>query len=155
MATAPRPGNRQHLRLARPHEDGHHGGPSAPVNRLHLVLGLLGGPLAFVLVRLAGLALLAGRCTSQSDSGTLIGPSTSQQLMVAITVLCAFIAGASGIISWHVWRQTRRGAEKQTGESERAVPFWALGGLFLSGVFFLLIVLTGALALGLSTSCVS
>jgi hypothetical protein len=37
----------------------------------------------------------------------------------------------------------------------RPTPFWALGGFFLSALFFILIILSGGLALGRGTSCVS
>jgi hypothetical protein len=86
---------------------------------------------------------------------TIIGLSTSQQLMAAITILCALIAGASGILSWHIWRAVGHREEEQTTGSIGSAAFWALGGVFLSGVFFIAIILTGGLALGLSTSCVS
>lgn len=124
-------------------------------NPLLLWLGILGGPLAFALVRLAGIVLLTGRCMHPAGSATLLGLSSSQQLMTAITIVCALIAGASWLLSWHIWRRTRRREEEQTSGSIRPVPFWALGGLFLSSVFFIFIVLTGGLALGLSTACVS
>jgi hypothetical protein len=124
-------------------------------NPFLLWLGILGGPLAFALVRLAGIVLLTGPCTHPAGSTTLFGLSSSQQLMAAITIVCALIAGASGILSWHIWRRTGRREEEQISGSIRAVPFWALGGVFLSSVFFIIIILTGGLALGLSTSCVS
>jgi dolichol kinase len=75
--------------------------------------------------------------------------------MTAITILCALIAGASGLLSWHIWRAVGRREEEQTSGSIGSTAFWALGGVFLSGVFFIAILLTGGLALGLSTSCVS
>jgi hypothetical protein len=75
--------------------------------------------------------------------------------MAAITALLALVAASSGLLSWHSWRQTRQDAETQSGESTRAAPFWALGGLFVGGIFFVLILLTGGLALGLSTTCAS
>jgi magnesium-transporting ATPase (P-type) len=124
-------------------------------NPLLLWLGILGGPLAFALVRLAGIVLLTGPCANSAGSATLLGLSSSQQLMAAITIVCALIAGASGILSWHIWRQTGRREEEQLGGSIRSTPFWALGGVFLSGVFFIIIILTGGLAIGLSTPCTS
>jgi TRAP-type C4-dicarboxylate transport system permease small subunit len=75
--------------------------------------------------------------------------------MVAITILCALSAGASGLLSWRNWRRTRRREEEQTIGTLQWVPYWALGGLFLSAVFFVAIVLTGGLAVGLSATCVS
>jgi hypothetical protein len=125
------------------------------INPVLLWLGVLGGPVAFALVRLAGVVLLTGSCRPPAENAVLVGLSSNQLIMAAITILCALIAGASGVLSWHIWRSTRQRTEHQTGESLRPVPFWAIGGLFLSSVFFVLIIFTGGLALGLSTTCVS
>jgi len=85
----------------------------------------------------------------------LLGLTSAQQMMSLVTIGAAIIAAAAGIASWRVWRQIRRQTEEESGESLSSAPFWALGGLFLSTVFFFLIVLTGALAVGLSSTCVS
>lgn len=125
-----------------------------PINPFLLWLGILGGPVAFALVRLAGIVLLRGPC-ARATSATIFGLTSSQDLMAAITILCALIAAAAGLLSWHIWRQTGRPEEEQTVGGIGSTPFWALGGLFLSAVFFVAIVLTGGLAIGLSTGCAS
>lgn len=125
-----------------------------PINPLVLWLGILGGPVAFALVRLAGYVLLKGPCV-HSTTNSVLGLSTAQQLMAAITIVCALVAAAAGLLSWHIWRQTGRPEQEQTTGSIPSVPFWALGGLFLSAVFFVAILLTGGLAVGLATACVS
>jgi dolichol kinase len=84
-----------------------------------------------------------------------LGLSSSQVTMAAITILCALLAASSGLLSWHVWRRTRRRSEDQSGESLRTAPFWALGGVFLSSVFFIAVLLVGGLAVGLGTPCVA
>lgn len=130
------------------------GTAGGPTNSLLLWLGILGGPLAFALVRLAGFVLLTGSCV-HGTSTAIFGLTSSQDLMAAITIICALIAAAAALLSWHIWRRTGRREEEQTAGGIRSVPFWALGGLFLSAVFFVAIVLTGGLAIGLSTACVS
>lgn len=126
-----------------------------PINPLVLWLCILAGPVAFGIVRLAGIVLLQGRCLHPTGTATILGLSSSQQLMAAITIVCALIAGLSGVASWHIWNRIRRPDEDRSGESLRTMPFFALGGFFLSGVFFVIIILTGGLAIGLSTVCAS
>jgi hypothetical protein len=131
------------------------GGPGRGLNPLVLVPGIVGGPIAFGITRFAGMVLVSGPC-SQSTGGTMVaGLTPSQQIFTAITIVCAIIAAISGLWSWHIWRNTPRREQDQPGESMRAVPFWALGGVFLSAVFFCVIVLDGGLALGLSSGCAS
>lgn len=113
-----------------------------------LGLGVVGGPLSFALVRLAGIALLAGTC----GQGDVVG-LTPSVLMGAITVVCAALAAGTGLVSWSIWHRTRDRLEARTAESQRFVPFWALGGMFLSGTFLVFIVLSGILALALGTNC--
>lgn len=125
------------------------------VNPVLLWFGVLGGPVAFGLVRVAGLILVSGRCLPAAQSAALFGLSSSQERMAAVTVLAALVAGAAGIASWHAWHQARLQAEGQSGESLSQAPFWALGGLFLSCLFFVLILFTGVLAIGLATPCAS
>jgi hypothetical protein len=108
---------------------------------------------AFGIDRFAGAVLLAGRCVRGPGNAILLGLSSEETIMVAITILCALSAAAAGVLSWHVWRRTRRPSEDRSGESLRAVPFWAMGGVFLGGVFCILTLLTGGLAIGLSATC--
>lgn len=151
MATAPR--GRDHLRVVPGPE--HRPSGRKPTNRVLLWFGVLGGPSAFLVSRVAGAVLVSGRCLHPAGGGSLLGLSPPQQIVAAITIVCALIAAAAGIVSWRIWIQTRRSAEEQSMGTMRAPPFWALGGLFVSSLFFIFIVLGGGLALGLSTSCAS
>lgn len=155
MATARPPQKHHRLHLVRADDDPRPDRSRGPVNLRLLWLGVLGGPVAFGIVRLAGLVLITGHCVHPAGGATLFGLSPSQQAMAVITFVCALIAGASGVLSWRIWRQTAWPEEEQSSGSIRSVPFWALGGVFLSGVFFILVILTGGLALGLSTACAS
>lgn len=150
MAAAPSPQDRPPAYRTGADEDRR---TARSVNPLLLWLGILGGPIAYGLVRLAGIVLVVNSCRHGSGSPVLLGLSGSQTLMVAITTLCALVALASGLLAWHSWRRLRGETERRSGESTRAGPFWALGGIFLSAIFFAFIVATGGLALGLSTAC--
>lgn len=154
MATAPAPKKRP-LHVVRLDEDGQPAAPGGVARSLLLWFGILGGPVAFGLVRLAGIILISGRCVPPAQGAVLFGLSSSQQRMGIITMVGALVAGAAWLASWHAWRQARRQTEERSGESVRPAPFWALGGLFLSSVFFVLILLTGGLAVGLTTTCAS
>lgn len=154
METAPR---RNQLLRSRRHA---HPGlredrPGRRFNPLLLWLGILGGPIAFGLDRLAGAVLLSGRCVRTAGDTILFGLTPEQEIMAAITILCALSAAAAGVLCWHIWRRTRWSSEERSGESLLAIPFWALGGVFISGVFFVATVLTGGLAIGLSATCAS
>lgn len=116
-----------------------------PTNPRLLWLGILGGPVAFTLVRVAGIVLLSSNCGHSSGTASL--------LMAVITVLGALIAGGAGLLSWRIWRETGHKEDEQTRGDIAFVPFAALGGMFLSGVFGIAAVLDGGLALGLGSVC--
>lgn len=155
MAPARPPETRQRLRLVHLPEDRRLGTAGGAVHPLLLWIGVLGGPLAFGLVRLAGLLLITGSCRHATGSAAVQGLSSSQVILAAITVLGALLAASSGLLSWRLWRRVRRYSEDQSGESMRPAPFWALGGVFLGSVFFVAVLLTGGLALGLGATCVT
>src|SRR5437660_1018419 len=124
-----------------PAHDRQSGSPDQLFNPLLLWLGILGGPLAFALVRLAGIVLLTGPCIYPAGSTTLFGLTSTQGVMAAITIVCALTAGAAGTLSWHIWRRTGQREDEQISGSIGPVPFLALGGVFLSVVFCIIIIL--------------
>ena len=67
--------------------------------------------------------------------------------------LAALIAMAAGLVCWRFWSLTARPAEQETLESMSFTPFLAMGGMWLSAIFLVAIVVTGGLALAISTSC--
>jgi hypothetical protein len=153
VATAPRHGN---------HGSAHRGGLRAGRQppRLRggndvflLWLALLGGPAAFIFNLVASDVLLSGSCSTTTGNGILFGLSSSQVVMAAITLLCVLNAAAAGVVSWHVWHRIKQPYEDRSGESLRAMPFWAMGGMFLSVICCLGSFLTGVLAITVSTSC--
>jgi hypothetical protein len=153
MATAP--DKRHHLKLTQSGDDRYPPPRERRANPLWLWFGVLGGPVAFGLVRLVGSLLVISQCGHSTAGSAHLGLTSAQQMMILVTIGAAIVAAAAGIASWRVWRQTRRQTEGESGESLSSAPFWALGGLFLSSVFFALILLTGGLAIGLATTCTS
>jgi hypothetical protein len=75
--------------------------------------------------------------------------------MGLVTVICALIAGAAGAAAWRASRQTRGLAEPRPDGTLRPTPVWALGGLLLSSVFVLLILLIGGLEVVLNAAACS
>lgn len=132
-------------------DDRHTPNISRRVSLLALWAGVLGGPVAFALDRLAGVLLVSGRC--HRPAGGLLGLSTAQGLELAITIVAALIAMAAGLVCWRFWSLTARPGEQETLESMSFTPFLAMGGMWLSAIFLAAIIVTGGLALAISTSC--
>lgn len=118
-----------------------------------LWFGFLGGPVAFGLAGVTALVLASRRCVTGAHGSGWLGLSATH-VVIVVTLTCALIAGAAVLTSWHAWRRTHRLADPRTGESLSPTPFWALGGVFLSSVFFVLVLLTGGLEMALNaTAC--
>ncbi|HEX6510136.1 MAG TPA: hypothetical protein VF221_21105 [Chloroflexota bacterium] len=120
---------------------------------LWLWTGVLGGAAAFALDRIASTVLVIHSCRGGREASGLFGLTASQTVALFITILTSQIAVAAGLISWRIWRATSDPAEETTAGTIRNTPFWALGGMFLSAIFLAFIVVTGGLALAVSTSC--
>src|SRR5207245_9239806 len=104
--TAHSPENRHHLRLMRPGKERYPAARGSRINPLWLWFGVLGGPVAFGVARLVGIALTSGHCVRPAAASALFGLTPAEQLMAAVTIAAALVAGAAGIASWHVWRRT-------------------------------------------------
>jgi hypothetical protein len=76
-----------------------------------------------------------------------------QSILLLITFLMALLAADAGVAAWSVWRMTSRPEEETTSGTIRQVPFFALGGMFLSLVFLIVTVLTGASAIVVAGAC--
>lgn len=120
------------------------------VRPLWLWIGILTGPVAFLVVRTAGIVLLSHAC----GGGTrVLAMSPAELATVGITVLGALVTAAAGLLSWRIWRQTSLREDEVSSGAMPRVPFWALGGVWLSAFFLFAIVITGGLALALDTHC--
>jgi hypothetical protein len=115
--------------------------------------GVLGGAIAFALDRLASVLLISNSCKKGTHPAGLLGLTSSQTLLAAITLLTALIALAAGLVCWRIWRLTGEPEEEVVVGTIGNVPFWAVGGLFLNALFLVFILYTGGTALSLSTAC--
>ena len=122
------------------------------VRSLWLWIGILTGPVAFAVVRIASIVLLSHDC-GQIAGTHLLGLSPYQVATAGITLLGALVTMGAGLLSWRIWRQTSLPEDEVTTGNMPRVPFWALGGMLMSGFCLLALALTGGLALALSASC--
>jgi hypothetical protein len=120
---------------------------------LRLWLGILGGPIAFAVVRVASIVLLSRPCGQRGIGAGILGLSVGQSALLLITFLMALLAADAGVVAWSVWRHTARAEEETIGGTIGQVPFFALGGMFLSLVFLIMTVYTGATAIVLAGAC--
>jgi hypothetical protein len=122
------------------------------VPSLWLWAGVVTGPAAFLVVRTASIILLSRGCGHVSGVA-ILGLSAPHVQTAAITVLAALVTVASGLLSWRIWRRTSLPQDEVSTGNMPRVPFWALGGALLSAFFLAAIMLTGGLAIALSTGC--
>src|SRR5438309_10998963 len=102
MATDPSSNKHRQLRLVRPGEGRSPVPRAGRVNPLWLWFGVLGGPVAFGLVRLIGSLLVISRCVRPAAGSALLGLTSAQQMMSLVTIGAAIIAAAAGIASCRV-----------------------------------------------------
>jgi hypothetical protein len=127
--------------------------PEPTVGRLTLWFGVLAPPLAWAVQLFLDYYLSSLACNPGFTWVRWFSSSTFTVLIIVVTLLLALIALAAGIVSWRIWR--RQGVEVQETVAGAAgrLPFMALGGMAMSGLFLLLIVLSGVpdLTLGCAT----
>lgn len=119
---------------------------------LRLWVGIVTGPIAFLVVRVASIVLLSHGC-GHGTATRVLGLSPAEVATAGITLLGALLTIGAGLMSWHIWRRTSLRQDEVTSGSMPRVPFWALGGVLMSAFFLFGIVVTGAVALALSTGC--
>src|SRR5579884_2001851 len=122
------------------------------IHPLWLWIGILAGPLSFLMVRVAGIVLLSHGC-GQTATRSVLGLSSPQLITTGITILGVLITLAAGLLSWRIWRRTSLAEDEVSAGNMPRVPFWALGGMLLNAFFLLFILVTGGTALVLSAGC--
>src|SRR5579875_1555208 len=110
------------------------------VRPLWLWTGVLTGPVAFLIVHVAGGILVTHGCGHAS--GNFLGLTDGQLAVLAISLACAVVTTAAGLKSWSIWRLTSLRQDEVSVEGMPRVPFWALGGTILSAFFLFAIALT-------------
>lgn len=112
-----------------------------PPGRLWRWFGALGGPVAWLVQRVAFGALASPACRSAVLSE------------IVITAVTALIAAAATGVSWRTWDASRGPADEDTTGTLGQTSFWALGGLFLGFVFLVAVLVTGGITIAFSTTC--
>ncbi len=115
--------------------------PAALVSSL-LWFGLLGAPLAWTAQLVVGYGVEEANCSPAGESWSL-----GQPWQIGITATAAAIALAAGLGAFTVWRDLRRHDHDPSGR----LGFMAAGGLLVSSVFLVLIVLGGVGAIVLDS----
>lgn len=106
----------------------------------HLWLGLLGGPLVWATYFTIGYFFVEASCRASAGS-TIIGLPGPAVIVVALTIVSFILVLASGRLAYQQWRQP---AGPEYGR------FMAEAGLFTSGLFAFVILITGIPALVLA-----
>ncbi len=112
-------------------------------HRRQVSFGFFAGPIAWVLQLVIGYALSTVSCS--------VGSKLPVYVLSALAVLVTI---GAGIAAWRSWRELRTGRPTLSDmvvEHESA-EFLAIAGFLISGIFFLLTVLTGLSGLFL-TAC--
>jgi hypothetical protein len=117
-----------------------------------LWIGILTGPVAFAVVRIASIVLLSHDCGRMAGPHVL-GLSLPQAATAGITLVGALVTLGAGLLSWRIWRQTSLPQDEVSVGNMPRVPFWALGGILLNAIFLPAIAYTGGVALLLSGGC--
>src|SRR5689334_17846448 len=114
------------------------------VHSIWLWIGILAGPLAFLVVRLASIVLLDHHC-GRAAQARFLGMSSPQLAIAGITLLGAVVTVAAGLRAWQIWRFTSLPEDEVSNEEMPRVPFWALGGILVSAFCLLGIAITGGM----------
>ncbi len=113
----------------------------------HLLLALLGAPVAWTLHLGAGYLVVTVWCSR--------GWSGADATIGILTLICAGAALVSGMLAFRLWRQGQRSLltdeepggpeswDSRMGERGARAAFLAVLGLFMGGLFAYLIVLQG------------
>src|SRR5438309_1259435 len=104
------------------------------VRPLWLWVGIVTGPLAFLVVRIASIVLVSQGCGHGAEPH-MLGLSPPQLAIAGITALGALVTIAAGLLAWRIWRRTSLREDEVSAGSMPRVPFWALGGVLLSAFF--------------------
>ena len=112
----------------------------AAERKRHLWLGLLGGPLVWATYFTIGYFFVEASCRTATGS-TIIGLPGPAVIVVALTIVSLLLVLVAGRLAYQQWRQA---AGPESGR------FMAEAGLFTSGLFAFVILITGIPALVLA-----
>jgi hypothetical protein len=108
-----------------------------------LLVGLLGGPVAWAFHLAVSYFLVALDCNTRWDG--------AETAVLLATILCALAAGGTGVFSWRVLKRARGAGRADLLDSADVRDFLALAGVALSALFAAAIIMTGIAPLFLPT----
>jgi hypothetical protein len=108
-------------------------------------LALLAGPLTWAAYFIIGYLLIETVCKSDFLNFSLFGFSAVSVIILSLTLVGVAITLYAGFSNYRKWKQSPREETLDFGQDLENKPwrFMALSGLLLSGLFTLLILLTG------------
>lgn len=113
-----------------------------------LWFGLVGGPIIYSVYFLAVYWLAEAACMADLLRYRLLGLEAISFWVLLLTLVAAALTGYGTWLAHHIWRATRNPVEQGGGQEQRSYqPFMAFIGLWLSGLFTVVILLTGLPAL--------
>lgn len=109
-----------------------------------LWFGLLTGPVVYSLHFLIVYLLVEAACRARLPTFTVLGLDSISIGVAIATLIAALITGFSTYSAYHSWRRAR---PSRQGQHENYSSLMGLVGLWLSGFFTIVILLTGLPAL--------
>lgn len=130
-------------------------GDTAPdeARRGALFFALLAGPLAWTAELLTNYYFSSLACRRTLAAFTLFGRPGFSILIFGVEIATALLGIAAGLVAWRHWQQTAPAHADALAGVDQRVPFMALGAMLLSGLFLLIILVSGIpnLVLGCAT----
>ena len=110
-----------------------------------LWLGLLAGPLTWVVYFILGYLLVEAVCKTGFLNISLLGLTALSAIILLLTVIGLFITLYTSFFNYRKWRQAPEKGNLDFDDplGHRPARFMALAGLLLSALFALIILLTG------------
>jgi hypothetical protein len=114
-----------------------------------LWFGLLAGPIIWSVYFMVGYGLVEFVCKLGLLGFNLLGLSAVSVIITGLTLVALLATLYGGFLAYRKWQQLKRDEADQVnrGRAEESRVFMALAGVLLSGLFALLILLTGLPAL--------
>jgi hypothetical protein len=109
-----------------------------------LIFGLLAAPIAWAALHMFDYLWIETACKAGLLSGTFAGLTGVAWVVLAATLIALIVSVVAGILSFRRWRALRDSQDTHDVDPvEARSSFLALSGALVSGLFALLIVMTG------------
>jgi hypothetical protein len=110
-----------------------------------LWFGLLAGPITWSVYFMAGYSLIEFTCKLGLLEFRILGLAALSAIVVGLTLIALLVTLYAGFLAYRNWQQVQEDEPDRAQQSrpEENSRFMALAGMLLSGLFSLLILLTG------------